>query len=471
MNNVLKYIESNRSRFVDELKSFLSIPSISTAPESKADVEKCAQFLKSHLERIGMENVKVYPTDGHPVVYADWLHAGGKPTILVYGHYDVQPADPLELWTTPPFQPDIRSGQIYARGAVDDKGQVFIHVKALESHLRNTSQPLSPLPEGGGGSLPINVKMIIEGEEEIGSIHLEDFIKKHKELLKADVVVVSDTAMFAKDIPAITYGLRGLCYIQLEVTGPNRDLHSGSYGGAVDNPINALAVMISKLKDDKGRILIDGFYDDVVSIPEKEKNELRKLPLKDSEFMDSVGVEELIGEEGYSTIEKLWTRPTLDCNGIWGGFTGEGAKTVLPSKAYAKISMRLVPNQDPHKIEKLFTDYVRKIAPKSVKVKVKGLHHGKPAVTPIDNKYIGAAFESLKRAYEKEPVFIREGGTIPVVNSFKEILGLDTVLLGFGLPGENTHSPDEHFDLENFHKGIITVSHFYEEVGKLTISS
>lgn len=455
MNNILEYINSNRSRFVDELKEFLSIPSISTTPKSKADVEECAQFLKSHLERIGMENAKVYPTDGHPVVYADWLHADGKPTVLIYGHYDVQPVDPLDLWTTPPFQPDIRNGQIYARGAVDDKGQVFIHAKALESHLKNN------------GSLPINVKLIFEGEEEIGSMNLDDFIENHKGLLKADVVVVSDTAMFAKDVPAITYGLRGLCYMEVEVAGPNRDLHSGSYGGVVDNPINALAVMISKLKDDKGRILIEGFYDDVVPVSERERDELTKLPLKDSEFMKGVGVEELIGEEGFSTIEKLWARPTLDCNGIWGGFTGEGAKTVLPAKAYAKISMRLVPNQDPHKIEKLFTKYIHKIAPKSVKVKVRGLHHGQAAVTPIDNKYIKAAFDSLKHAYGKEPVFIREGGTIPVVNSFKEILGLDSVLLGFGLPGENTHSPDEHFDLENFHKGIITVSHFYNEVGKL----
>ena len=456
MDNILNYIESNRSRFIDELKELLRFPSISTNPENKKDVEKCAEYVKSHLENIGMEHAAVYPTAGHPVVYADWLKAGNnKPTILIYGHYDVQPVDPLNLWTTPPFQPDIRDGKIYARGAVDDKGQVFIHLKSLETHLTQNK------------SLPVNIKLIIEGEEEIGSMHLEDFIRKNNELLKSDVVVISDTAMFDKNTPAITYGLRGLCYLQVEVTGPNRDLHSGSFGGSIENPINALANMISKLKDGKGKILIDGFYDDVVPISEREREEYKKLPFNDNKYKKELGVDELSGEEGYSTIERIWVRPTLDCNGIWGGFTGEGAKTVLPSKAYAKISMRLVPNQDPQKIEELFVRYIKKIAPKSVKAATKALHHGKPAITPIDSPWIRAAFNALKQGFKKEPVFIREGGSIPVVVSFKEMLNLPTVLLGFGLHDENAHSPDEHFNLDNLHRGIITTSLFYNELGKL----
>lgn len=455
MDKVLNYIETNRDRFVDELKELLRFPSISTNPENKKDVERCAEYLKSHLENIRMEHTSVYPTDGHPVVYTDWLNAEGKPTILIYGHYDVQPPDPLNLWTTPPFEPDVRNGKIYARGAVDDKGQVFIHLKSLEAHLKQKQ------------GLPVNIKMILEGEEEIGSEHLEDFIKRNKELLKADAVVISDTAMYSKDMPAITYGLRGLCYMQVEVRGPKRDLHSGTFGGSVENPINALANIISKLKDGKGRILIDGFYDDVVPITQKEREEYKKLPSDDKRYKKDLGVDELFGEEGYTTTERVWARPTLDCNGIWGGYTGEGAKTVLPSKAYAKISMRLVPNQDPRKIEELFRKYIMKITPKTVKVSAKGLHHGKPAITPIDSPWIKAAFNVLKKGFGKEPVFIREGGSIPVVVSFKELLNLDTVLLGFGLTDENIHSPDEHFDLENFYRGIITTSIFYEEVGKL----
>ncbi len=456
MEKILSYIESNRSRFIDELKELLRFPSISTNPENKKDVEQCAQFLKSHLEQFGMEHVTVYATEGHPVVYADWLHAGvDKPTALIYGHYDVQPVDPLNLWTTPPFEPEIRNGKIYARGAVDDKGQVFIHLKSLESHLRQNK------------SLPLNIRLIIEGEEEIGSMHLDDFIKKNRDLLKADFVVISDTAMFDKNVPAVTYGLRGLCYMQVEVTGPNRDLHSGSFGGSVENPINALANMICKLKDTKGKILIDGFYDDVLPISEREKEEFKKLPFDENKYKRGLGVDELSGEEGYTTIERIWTRPTLDCNGIWGGFTGEGAKTVLPSKAFAKISMRLVPNQDPDKIAGLFEKYIKKIAPNTVKVKVKGLHHGKPAITPIDSKYVKAAFDALKQGFGKDAVFIREGGSIPVVGTFREVLNIPTVLLGFGLSDENAHSPDENFDLDNFYKGIKTTSIFYNELGKL----
>jgi len=456
MTDILDYINKNNDRYLKELKEFLRFPSISTNPENKKDVEDCAEYVKAHFESIGMENVKIMPTAGHPVVYADWLHAGNsKPTILIYGHYDVQPVDPVELWTSPPFEADIRGENLYARGSADDKGQVFIHLKALQSHLNINK------------SLPVNIKMIVEGEEEIGSINLGSFLKQNKKLLMCDSVVISDTAMYDKNIPAIGYALRGLCYMQVEVTGPNRDLHSGQYGGAVDNPINALANMITKLKDDKGRILIDGFYDDVLPITEKELNEFRKLPFSDKDYMKNLNVEELLGEDGYSTIERLWVRPTLDCNGIWGGFTGEGAKTVLPSKAFAKISMRLVPNQDPDMIEKLFTDFINKIAPKTVKVKIKGLHHGKAAITPIDSKWIKAAYDALEEGFGKAPVFIREGGSIPIVVTFKEVLGADTVLLGFGLPDENAHSPDEHINLNNLYRGIITTSIFYSKLANL----
>ncbi|HEY3250079.1 MAG TPA: dipeptidase [Ignavibacteria bacterium] len=456
MANLTGFINSNKEKYINELKEFLRYPSISTNPENRKDVEECADYVKRHLQKIGMENVKVMPTGGHPVVYADWLKAGAdKPTILIYGHYDVQPVDPVELWTTPPFEADIRGENIYARGSADDKGQVFIHLKALEAHFINSR------------SLPVNIKIIVEGEEEIGSINLGSFLEKNKEFLKCDVVVISDTAMYDKDVPAIGYALRGLCYMQVEVIGPNRDLHSGQYGGSVENPINALANMITKLKDDKGRVLIAGFYDDVLPISEKEKAEFARLPFSDEKYMKGLNVNALFGEEGYTTLERIWSRPTLDCNGIWGGFTGKGAKTVLPSKAFAKISMRLVPNQEPDKIEKLFTNYINKIAPKSVKVNIYGLHHGKAAVTPIDSKWIKAAFAALKQGFGKEPVFIREGGSIPIVVTFKEVLGADTVLLGFGLPDENAHSPDEHLNLNNFHRGIITTSIFYNELANL----
>ncbi len=456
MKEILDFIDSNKERYIEELKVFLAYPSISNNSDNKKDVEECAAYIKNHLVSIGMENAEVYPTNGHPVVYADWLHAGkDKPTILIYGHYDVQPIDPIELWTSPPFKAEIRGENIYARGSADDKGQVMIHLKALEVFLKKNK------------SLPVNIKLIIEGEEEIGSINLEDFISKHKELLKADVVIISDTAMYDKDFPAIGYALRGLCYMQVEVTGPNRDLHSGQFGGAVDNPINALANIISKLKDEKGRILIDGFYDDVLPLSKEEKDNISKLPFDDEKYRKSLEVDKLFGEEGYSTLERIWSRPTLDCNGIWGGFTGEGAKTVLPSKAYAKISMRLVPDQDPDRIEKLFTDYVKKITPKSVKISVRGLHHGKPAMTPIESKWVKTAYEAMKTGFGKEPVFIREGGSIPIVVTFQEILNTPAVLLGFGLPDENAHSPDEHLNLNNFFKGIITTSIFYNELANL----
>jgi len=454
MSEILKdFIGSNKDRYIKELKHFLSYPSISTNPENKKDVLECAEYLKEHMESLGMQNAKVYPTNGHPVVYSEWLNAGkDKPTVLIYGHYDVQPVDPIELWTSPPFEAEIRGENIFARGSADDKGQVFIHLKAIEAHLSQNK------------SLPVNIKLLIEGEEEIGSVNLGDFIREHTELLKCDVVVVSDTSMFSKELPALGYALRGLCYMQVDVIGPNKDLHSGQYGGAVENPINALAEMISKMKDADGRILIDGFYDDVAPLSKEEKANFDKLPFDDTEYAKALEVDELAGEKGYSTLERLWSRPTLDCNGIWGGFTGEGAKTVLPSKASAKISMRLVPNQDPDKIAQLFVDFVKKIAPKSIKVDVYGQHHGKPWISPIESKWNQAAIRALKTGFGKEPVFMREGGSIPIVFTLEECLKAPTVLLGFGLPDENAHSPDEHLNLNNFHNGIQTSAAFYDEL-------
>lgn len=456
MEKIISYINDNKDKYIEELKEFLKIPSISTNSENKNDVRKCAEYVKNELNSIGLENVRIYETPGHPIVYGEWIKAGAdKPTVLIYGHYDVQPVDPLNLWTDPPFTPTVRGENIYARGSADDKGQVFIHMKSIQAHMVNNK------------SLPVNIKFLIEGEEEIGSENLDSFIEKNKDLLKCDYVIVSDTAMFDKDVPSICYGLRGLAYMQVDVTGPNRDLHSGSFGGAVDNPINALARIICKLKDEKGKVLIDGFYDDVLELTEIERNEYTKLPFDEEKYKKGLEIDELFGEEGYTTLERASARPTLDCNGIWGGFQGEGAKTVLPSKAGAKISMRLVPNQEPEKIEKLFTDYVKKITPNTVKVKVTSLHGGKGAITPIDSPAMDAAIEAMKLGFGKAPVFMREGGSIPVVNTFQRLLNAPTVLLGFGLPDENAHSPDEHLNLNNFHRGILSISHYFTELSKI----
>ncbi len=455
MKELDNYIESNRERFLGELKEFLSIPSISNEEDHKNDVRKAAEWLSAELTRIGMENVKIFETEGHPIVYADYLKAGNKPTALIYGHYDVQPVDPVELWTDPPFTPVVKDGKIYARGSADDKGQIFMHVKSLEAHLKINK------------GLPINIKVIFEGEEEIGSVNLDKFISKNKDLLKSDYVVISDTSMYDKGLPSICFGLRGLCYMQIDVTGPNRDLHSGTYGGGVDNPINALANIITKLKDKDGRITIDGFYDDVVNLSKKEREEFARLPFDEKKYMKDLDVNGLFGEKGYTTIERVSARPTLDCNGIWGGYQGQGAKTVLPSVAGAKISMRLVPNQNPDKIAQLFEKYISKIAPDSVKVKVTALHGGKPSVTAIDTPAIKAAVKALKDAFGVEPVYFKEGGSIPIVNTFKEELGADAILLGFGLPDDNIHSPNEKFDLDNFYKGISTIAYYYDELSKI----
>lgn len=452
MENVLAYLEQHKDRFLAELKELLAIPSVSTHPEQKAEVERCAQWVADHMRSIGLEHVQVMPTGGHPIVYGDWLNASGKPTVLLYGHYDVQPPEPLELWTSPPFEATIRGDNLYARGSADDKGQVFIHLKSIEAYLKNT------------GALPINIKLLIEGEEEIGSEHLVPFVKEHKEMLQADLVLISDSAMFAKGVPSICYGLRGLAYMQIDLVGPNKDLHSGSFGGTVHNPIQALAEIIAQLHDNNGRVNIPGFYKDVRPLTKKERDAFRKLPWSDKKYAHELGVKQLYGEKGFSTLERVWARPTLECNGIWGGFTGEGAKTVLPSKASAKISMRLVPNQKADKIAKLFEQYIKTIAPKTVSVTVRYLHGGEPAITPIDSPGVQAAVAALEKGFGKKPLYQREGGSIPIVVQFKEELGLDTVLLGFGLPDENAHAPDEFINLDNFFGGMKTSAYFFADL-------
>lgn len=452
MEQVLSYLEQNKERYLSELKEFLAIPSISTNPDNKADVQRCAQWVADHMRRVGLENVQVMPTQGHPVVYGDWLHAPGKPTVLLYGHYDVQPPEPLDLWTSPPFEATIRGDNLYARGSADDKGQVYIHLKSIEAYLRN------------GGTLPVNIKLLIEGEEEIGSEHLVPFVTNHTEMLKADLVLISDSSMFAKGVPSICYALRGLAYMQIDLIGPNKDLHSGSFGGTVHNPIQALAEIIAQLHDKNGKITIPGFYKDVRPLSKKERDSFKKLPWSDKKYAKELGVGQLYGEKGFSTLERVWARPTLECNGIWGGFTGEGAKTVLPSKASAKISMRLVPDQQSGRIAKLFEKHIRKIAPKSVSVTVRNLHGGEAAITPIDSPGVMAAVAALEKGFGKKPLYQREGGSIPIVVQFKQILGLDTVLLGFGLPDENAHAPDEFINLDNFFGGMRTSAHFFAEL-------
>ena len=451
MENVVNFINSHKESYIDELKEFLRIPSISTLAENKRDMITAAEFVVAKLRTAGMENVKIIETKGHPLVYADWLNAPGKPTVLIYGHYDVQPVDPINLWDSPPFEPTIKDGKIYARGATDDKGQMFMHIKSVEAFMKTK------------GSLPLNVKFIIEGEEEIGSGNLEEFVGKNQELLKCDSVLISDTSLYGPGIPTLTYGLRGLCYMEVEVTGPNRDLHSGTFGGGVDNPINVLAEMISKLKDTSGKIKIPGFYDSVIKLTKKERENFKALPFSEKKYAQELGVKQLNGEKGFSTLERVWARPTLDCNGIFGGFTGEGAKTVLPSKATAKISMRLVPNQDPKKISKLFKSYITKIAPKTVKINIKDLHGAYPIATSLDDKATLAAANALSKVFGKKTVFMREGGSIPIVVVFAKKLKASPVLMGMGLNTENLHSPNEHFNLNHFHLGILSSARFLDE--------
>lgn len=454
MQEILDYIQKNEEAYIEELKELLRIPSISTMAENADDVSRCANLVAEKLRNAGMSRVEIFKTEGHPLVYGEWLGAPGKPTVLIYGHYDVQPVDPIELWDNPPFEPVIKDGKIYARGATDDKGQMFMHIKSVEAFFKIE------------GSLPLNVKFIIEGEEEIGSENLESFININTELLKCDAVLISDTALFGPGIPTLTYGLRGLSYMEIELTGPKRDLHSGTFGGAVGNPINILADMISKLHDKNGKITIPHFYDDVLKTTVKEKDNFKRLKFSDKRFANEAGVKVLQGEKGYTTLERVWTRPTLDCNGIIGGFTAKGAKTVISSKATAKISMRLVPNQDPKKIARLFTKYIKEIAPKSVSVEVRNLHGAYPVLTPLDNPATVAASKAMEEAFGKKTVYVRDGGSVPIVTSFSKKLKAPVVLMGLGLDSENLHSPNEHFSLNHFKLGILSSALFFDNYSK-----
>ena len=455
MDKTVDFINVNRDRYVDELKEYLAIPSISALPQHKADVRRGAEWTADEMRRIGLQNVRLEETPGHPLVYGDWLGAEGAPTILFYGHYDVQPVDPVNLWTSPPFEATIRDGEIYARGSADDKGQVFMHFKAVEAHMKQD------------GRLPVNMKFLIEGEEEVGSANLDNFISAHRDLLKADVVVISDSPMFDRGIPSICYGLRGLAYFQIDLRGTKSDLHSGSFGGAVANPGMVLAQMLSQMKDRSGRIKIPGFYDDVVELRPEERAEFARLPFNERKYRQDLGAPKLFGETGYTTLERVWARPTFEVNGLLAGFTGEGAKTVIPAVAMAKVSMRLVPNQDPAKIAKLFEEYLEKVAPASVEVKLTRMHGGKPWMTAFDNPFVQAAGRAIEKGFGQRPVFNREGGSIPVVATFQEELGLPCVLFGVGLPDENAHAPDEKLDLGNFHNGIIASAFLYQEIGAL----
>lgn len=450
---VQSYIQSNQDRFLSELFELLRIPSVSADSRHKGDVRKAAEYVAQKLTEAGAESVQLMETKGHPIVFGEKIADPAKPTVLVYGHYDVQPPDPLDLWKTPPFEPTVRDGKIYARGACDDKGQFYMHIKAFEIMMKHKL-------------LACNIKFMIEGEEEVGSDNLGTFVKENKAKLKADVILISDTSLISLDQPSITAGLRGLSYMEVEVTGPNRDLHSGVYGGAVANPANVLSKMIASLHDENGRVTIPGFYDQVAELSSADREALNKAPFDLNEYKRELGIEEIQGEKGYTTLERTGTRPTLDVNGIWGGYTGEGAKTVLPSKASAKISMRLVPNQRPDEITALFTKHFLSIAPKSVKVKVTAHHGGEPAVTPTDSKAFKAAASAFEEVWGKTPIPTRDGGSIPIVALFKKELGLDTVLMGFGLDTDALHSPNEHYGIKNFLIGIETIVAFYKHYSK-----
>ena len=454
-SNAVVFAQQNHPRFLDELKALLRIPSISTLPENKEDCRKAAEFLVAELKRIGMEHVRLIETEGHPLVYADWLHAAGKPTALVYGHYDVQPPDPLDEWHTPPFEPTERNGNIYARGAVDDKGQVWAQMKALESLM------------SANKGLPINVRCIFEGEEEVGGEGIADFVASKPADLKADFALVSDTELFAPGLPTLCVGLRGMIYTELEVRGAKTDLHSGMYGGAAPNPFVAIAQIIAKLKDENGKILIPGFYDDMIPPSKEELAAWTSLPFDEEEYRKAeVGSKILVGEKGYSVMERTWARPTIDVHGIPGGFTGAGAKTVIPAKATAKVSMRLVPGMTPAKAFAQYKSYVEKIAPAGVDVDVRLIHSGDPCMIPVNNKYIQAATHALHEVWGKDTVFIRSGGSIPIVGDFDKHLGLPSVMMGFGLPDDNLHAPNEKFNLKNFELGIQSLIRFLEEAGR-----
>ncbi len=455
MNDLKKYIDQNQDRFVKELFDLIRIPSVSAKDEHKPDMLKAANWLKEKLLKEGVDKAEVIETEGHPVVYGEKMLNEAYPTVLVYGHYDVQPAEPLDLWNSPPFEPEIRDGRIYARGANDDKGQMFMHIKAFE-YLLATNQ------------LTCNVKFMIEGEEEIGSPSLGKFCEDNKEMLKADVILVSDTSMIAPDTPSITTGLRGLAYMEVEVTGPSHDLHSGLYGGAVDNPVNVLCEMIAQLRDENNHITIPGFYDDVLELSQEERAEMARAPFDLNEFKKGIKIKKEGGEKGYSSSERTGIRPSLDVNGIWGGYTDKGAKTILPSKAYAKISMRLVPHQESKKIEKLFKEYFESIAPETVSVKVEFLHGGEGYVAPTDTIAYQAASKAFEATYGIKPIPVRSGGSIPIISLFEKILGIKSILMGFGLDSDAIHSPNENYSLEQFRKGIETIPHFYKYFAEMS---
>jgi acetylornithine deacetylase/succinyl-diaminopimelate desuccinylase-like protein len=464
MEKVLNYLSENKNAMVEELNEWLRIPSISSLPDHKEDMYKAAEWAKAALIKAGAENVNVYKTEGHPVVYGEKITDPDKPTVLVYGHYDVQPVDPVDLWDNPPFEPIVKKtdlhpeGAIFGRGSCDDKGQIFMHFKAFEAMVANNY-------------LPVNFKFMIEGEEEIGSPHLGKFCEENKEMLKNDMILVSDTSIISKKIPSITASLRGLSYVQLEVTGANRDLHSGTYGGAVANPINVLCDLISKMMDENKHISIPGFYDKVLEAGKEEREMINKAPFDLEDYKSKLDIKEVFGETGFSVMERTGIRPTLDLNGIWGGFTGEGAKTVLPSKAYAKVSMRLVPNQDPKEIAELFEKYFRSIAPAYVKVDIKYLHGGLPVITPIDTPEYKAAEMAMEKTFGIKPVSTREGGSIPIIATFEQVLGSKSVLMGFGLDTDAIHSPNEHYGLFNLYKGMETIPYFYKYYSELKKSN
>ncbi|MFM6935049.1 MAG: dipeptidase [Flavobacteriales bacterium] len=460
MKNTQQYIQQNKEKFLNELLQILRIPSISADPTYVKDVATCAENLADHMKSIGLDAVEICPTAGHPIVYAEKIIDNSLPTILVYGHYDVQPADPIELWTSPPFEPVIKEtplhpmGAIFARGACDDKGQMFMHVKAFEAMLSTNE-------------LPCNVKFMIEGEEEVGSPNLAIYVQENKQKLTADIILVSDTGMLANDVPSITTGLRGLSYVEVEVVGPNRDLHSGLYGGCVANPINILTDMIASLHDENGRITIPGFYDTVEELSIEERTEMAKAPFSHDDYCRALAIDDTFGEAGYSTMERGSIRPTLDVNGIWGGYIGEGAKTVIASKAQAKISMRLVPHQTSEEITELFVKHFESIAPTGVKVKVTPHHGGEPVVTPTDSIAYKAASMSYETTFGKKPIPVRSGGSIPIIAMFEKELGLKTMMMGFGLDSDAIHSPNEHFGLFNYYRGIETIPYFFKNFSNL----
>lgn len=447
------YFEANRARQLAELNEFLRLPSISTSAEHRDAMRASAEWLAGAMRQVGLRGVEVIPTSGHPIVYGAWLDAEGAPTVLIYGHYDVQPVDPLELWESPPFEPTVRGDRLYARGSADDKGQVFMHLKAIEALMRER------------GRLPVNVKFLIEGEEEIGSTNLDEFVERERERLAADLAAVSDTAMFSAEVPSLTYGLRGLAYLQVDLVGANTDLHSGAFGGAVANPAEILCRAIAGMKDEAGRITVPGFYDGVQPLAEAERAEYRRLPFDEAQYMRELDVAALWGEDGYTTLERVWARPTLEVNGIWGGYAGEGSKTVLPNQAGAKLSCRLVPDQDPNEILDLLEQHLRQTLPPSVWPSFQRLGTGRPVMVPLDHPALQAAARAIEHGFGKRPVLVREGGSIPIVATFQSLLGLETILFGIAMPDANAHAPNEWLSLPHFYAGIRATARLWDELG------